>query len=58
MRVGEEHAHVGQLLHGRGLELLTVRVLGEELISRGIAHAHVVGHEEHDVRVFGNLSEG
>ena len=56
--VGEEHAHVGELLHGRGLELLTVRVLGEELISRGIAHPHVISHEEHDVRTVGNLSEG
>ena len=56
--VGEEHTHVGQLLHGRGLELLVIRILGEELISRCIAHAHVVSHKENDVRAFGNLSEG
>ena len=43
--VGEEHAHVGQPLHSRGLELLVIRVLGEELIGRSIAHAHVVRHE-------------
>ena len=55
--VGEEHAHVGQLLHGRGLELV-IRVLGEELIGGGVPHAHVVSHEEHDVRAFGNLSDG
>ena len=49
MGVGKEHTHVGQPLHGRGLELLVIRILGEELISRGIPHAHVVGHEKNDV---------
>ncbi|OPZ13990.1 MAG: hypothetical protein BWZ10_01978 [candidate division BRC1 bacterium ADurb.BinA364] len=50
VRVGEAQAHAGQALHGRRVDLLIVRIPRPVLIGAGVADAHVIGHEEHDVR--------
>jgi|TARA_B110000881_G_C18487023_1_gene469711 hypothetical protein len=57
MCVGEEHPHIGQFFHRWSMDLLIIRILGEELIGGCVTHAHVICHEEDDIRPVDNLTE-
>ena len=49
--IREENPKPGQAFHLGSVNLVLVGITGEVLVGRGVAHAHVVGHEKDDVGV-------
>ena len=46
MGIREKHSHISQSLHGWGVNLLVVGILGVELVRRTIPHTHIIGHKQ------------
>ena len=46
MGIREKHSHIRQSLHGWGVNLLVVGILGVELVRRTIPHTHIIGHKQ------------
>jgi hypothetical protein len=44
--IGKEQPHVREPLHGWGMNLLVVRIFGQELIGGTVSHTHVVSHKQ------------
>lgn len=50
MGIGETDSHPSQAFHVRRMDLDIIVISGEVLVGAGVAHPHVVRHQEDDIR--------